>query len=107
VIEAVLRRIKDLGYLDDAEYARRRAVLMAEKGYGDFAIRVFLEGLGLPDSLAAKAVSGLPKELGEHKRMKSMIARRGDLPKAKLIRFLAGRGFPLDLIMDETGGDEA
>jgi hypothetical protein len=36
--------------------------------------------------------------------MKNMIEKKHDLPKVKLIRFLAGRGFPIDLILDETGG---
>jgi SOS response regulatory protein OraA/RecX len=107
VIEAVMARINELGYLDDHEYARRRALLMAQKGYGNYAIRVFLEGLGLPDAFVANAVKVLPAELGERQRMKKMIEKRNDLPKVKLIRFLAGRGFPLDLIMDETRGVDA
>ena len=107
MIEAVIARIDELGYLDDYEYARRRALLMAEKGYGNYAIRVSLEGLGLPDALVSNAVKALPTELGERQRMKKMIEKRNDLPKVKLIRFLAGRGFPLDLIMDETLGVDA
>ncbi|MGO9145310.1 MAG: regulatory protein RecX [Desulfomonilia bacterium] len=107
VIEAVMARINELGYLDDYEYARRRALLMAEKGYGNYAIRVFLEGLGLPDAFVTNAVKVLPAELGERKRMKKMIEKRNNLPRVKLIRFLAGRGFPLDLIMDETLGVDA
>ena len=106
MIEAVISRIEDMGYLDDFEYARRRALLMAEKGYGNYAIRIFLEGLGLPDALVTIAIKALPDELGERQRMKKMIGKR-DLPKIKLIRFLAGRGFPLDLIIDETGGVDA
>lgn len=107
MIEAVIARIDELGYLDDYEYARRRALLMAEKGYGNYAIRVFLEGLGLPDALVRNAVKVLPAELGERRRMKKIIEKRSGLPRVKLIRFLAGRGFPLDLIMDETLGVDA
>ena len=103
MIDAAVSRIKDLGYLDDFEYARRRALLMAEKGYGNYAIQVFLDGLGLPDALVKRAITALPDELSERQRMKKMIVKR-DLSKVKMIRFLAGRGFPLDLIMDETGG---
>jgi SOS response regulatory protein OraA/RecX len=107
VIEATIARIRELGYLDDNSYAARRAVILAEKGYGDFAIRVFLEGIGLPESFVTSAVSALPKGLGERGRIKKMIEKRAGLPREKLIRFLAGRGFPIDLILDETGGVDA
>jgi hypothetical protein len=80
---------------------------MAEKGYGDFAITVFLENLGLSDVFVQKAVQALPEELGERRRMIKMIEKRAGLPKVKLIRFLTGRGFPLDLIMEETLGVDA
>lgn len=80
---------------------------MAEKGYGDFAIRSFLHDLGLSDAYATRAVSSLPKELGERQRILKLIDKRHDLPKVKLIRFLAARGFAIDLILDETGGMDA
>lgn len=105
MVEACLARIKELGLLDDREYARRRAHLMAEKGYGDFAIKVFLvEGLGIPEKMAYDAVKGIPQELGERKRMSMIIEKRKGKPKEKLIRFLAGRGFPIDVIIDVIGG---
>lgn len=107
MIEATIERISELGYLDDNSYAARRAVILAEKGYGDFAIRIFLEGIGLPESFVTSAVSALPKGLGERGRIKKMIEKRAGLPREKLIRFLSGRGFPIDLILDETGGVDA
>ena len=107
MIEATIARIRELGYLDDNSYAARRALILAEKGYGDFAIRVFLEGIGLPESFVTSAVSALPKGLGERKRIKKILEKRSGLPREKLIRFLAGRGFPIDLILDETGGVDA
>ncbi len=107
MIDATIARIIELGYLDDTSYAVRRALILAEKGYGDFAIRIFLEGIGLPDSFVTSAMSALPKDLGERKRIKKIIRKRTGLPREKLIRFLAGRGFPIDLILDETGGVDA
>ena len=104
MIEAAIARIRELGYLDDAEYARRRALLMAERGYGDYAIKVLLDGLGLPERLALDALSALPAELTERTRLRKVIEKKNDLPRVKLVRFLAGRGFPIDLILDITGG---
>lgn len=106
MIEAAMARVSELGYLDDAGYARRRAVLLAQRGYGDHAIRVFLEGLGLPEKTALDALAALPVELSERTRLMNMIEKRNALPRVKLVRFLAGRGFPLDLILDITGGVE-
>lgn len=101
-----MARIGELGYLDDAGYAKRRAVLMAERGYGDYAIRVFLEGLGLPEKTVLDALAALPVELSERARLKNLVEKRDALPRVKLVRFLAGRGFPIDLILDITGGVE-
>jgi SOS response regulatory protein OraA/RecX len=80
---------------------------MAERGYGDFAIKVFLEGLGIPEEMAKDALNVLPQELGETMRMVMLIEKRKGLSKEKLIRFLAGRGFPIDMIMDAVGGVDA
>jgi regulatory protein len=107
VIEACLARVKELGLLDDREYARRRAHLMAERGYGDFAIKVFLEGLGIPEEMAKDALKVLPEELGETKRIEMLIEKRKGPSKEKLIRFLVGKGFPIDMIMDAVGGVDA
>ncbi len=101
-----MARIGELGYLDDAGYAKRRAVLMAERGYGDYAIRVFLEGFGLPEKTVLDALAALPVELSERARLKNLVEKRDTLPRVKLVRFLAGRGFPIDLILDITGGVE-
>ncbi len=79
---------------------------MAERGYGDFAIRQFLEGLGIPEGMAMESVRSLPDELEEGKRMCAVMEKKKGLPRRKLIRFLAGKGFPLDRIMDATGGEE-
>lgn len=80
---------------------------MAERGYGDYAIRGFLEGLGLPEDMACDALGAIPEGLGERKRMDMIIERRKGLSKDKLTRFLAGRGFPIDTIIDAIGGVDA
>jgi len=79
---------------------------MAERGYGDFAIRQFLEGLGIPEIMAQESVRTLPDELAERKRMVSVMEKKKGLPRQKLIRFLAGKGFPLDQIIDAIGGED-
>ena len=99
-IRRVLDRILDLGYLDDREYAVRRARLMAEKGWGDFSIRLSLEELGIPEGMADEALSRVSKEFGEEERIARLIEKRKGLTREKLIRFLAGRGFAFDKILN-------
>jgi SOS response regulatory protein OraA/RecX len=77
---------------------------MAERGYGDFAIRQFLEGLGILEGMAHESVASLPDELEEKRRLASVLEKKKGLPREKLIRFLAGKGFPLDQIMDAISG---
>ena len=48
----------------------------------------------------------MPVELSERARLKNLVEKRDTLPRVKLVRFLAGRGFPIDLILDITGGVE-
>lgn len=104
MIDAALARLDELGYIDDAEYARRRAALLAEKGYGNFAIVSRLEALGFPEHMARDAVSTLPEELAEPRRIARLVDRNAGLAKDKLIRLLASRGFPLDMVFDIMNG---
>ena len=94
MIEATIARIIELGYLDDNSYAARRALILAEKGYGDFAIRIFLEGIGLPESFVTSAMSALPKDLGERKRIKKIIREENRPAKGKAYPFPCRQGLP-------------
>lgn len=104
--DAILKRVLELGYLDDREYTLRRARLMAEKGYGDFSIRSSLEGLQLPDEMIEEAVSKVSKEIAEEERISMLMEKKKDASREKMIRFLAGRGFPYEKILNATGGDD-
>ncbi|MCK9262792.1 MAG: RecX family transcriptional regulator [Deltaproteobacteria bacterium] len=98
--QRVLDRVLDLGYLDDREYAVRRARLMAEKGWGDFPIRLSLEELGIPEAMADEALSRVLKEFSEEERIAMLIEKRKGLKREKMVRFLAGRGFAFDKILN-------
>lgn len=104
IIQRVVGRILDLGYLNDREYALRRARLMAEKGWGDFPIRLALLEAGIPEGMADEALDRVSKEFDEEKRISMLIEKREGLHREKMIRFLAGRGFPFEKILKETGG---
>ena len=76
------------GLVDDARLARTRAEELAERGYGDAAIRHRLEQEGVPDELVAEAVAGLRREA---ERAARLIERRGT--GIRTARYLTGRGF--------------
>lgn len=107
IIDSVVARILELGYLNDREYALRRARLLSDKGYGDFYIRAFLERLDIPSDITEEAVSKVSSECDESRRIAMLVNKRKGLSKEKMVRFLAGRGFSYDKILSGTGGDDS
>lgn len=89
------------GALDDARYAWARAAALAERGFGDAAIRWDLERQGLPADLVAEAVAALEPET---LRAAALVSRRG--PRRTSAAFLARRGFGEDAIESEFGADD-
>ena len=61
---------------------------MADRGYGDAAIRFDLERQGLAGELVEDALAAL---VPERERAKQLVERRGAEPRTA--RWLAGRGF--------------
>ncbi len=76
------------GLVDDVRVARMRALALAERGYGDEAIRHRLGEEGLELETVEEAVAGLGPEL---ERALRLIERRGTGPRTA--RYLAARGF--------------
>jgi regulatory protein len=76
------------GLVDDARLASNRAAVMAERGYGDAAIRHDLERRGLPADIAEEALRALEPE---EDRARRIVAERG--AGARTARYLAARGF--------------
>jgi len=124
---AVTEWLRGLGYLDDEAYARDRAErLVAGGGIGPRLAEARLVAAGIPESLARRAVSralGPGAEAGraaaEVERCRELAARRASRPlagledreRARLARFLLGRGFSgaavsavLGVAVDDGGG---
>jgi SOS response regulatory protein OraA/RecX len=83
-----LAALERAGAVDDARVARVRAHALADRGFGDEAIRHRLLTEGLDEGLVGEALAELP---GEAERAAPLIARRGVGPRTA--RYLAGRGF--------------
>jgi regulatory protein len=95
----VLRRA---GLLDDARFANARAATLADRGYGDAAIRHDLEQRGLDAEAVSEAVAGLASE---HERVAALQGRFGG--GARAARALARRGFGEDALEALVASDEA
>lgn len=81
------------GYVDDARFAAGRAAALAERGYGDAAIRFDLERQGVDAGPTDEALAALAPE--EH-RAAAIVARDGSSPR--VARRLAARGFDADTV---------
>jgi regulatory protein len=83
-----LETLEQAGLVDDGRFACTRAAAMADRGYGDAAIRHDLERQGVGAELVTAALEGLEPEPARARRI---AERRG--AGAKTARFLAGKGF--------------
>jgi SOS response regulatory protein OraA/RecX len=83
-----LEALERAGLVDDGRVACSRARSLAERGYGDQAIRHRLLAEGLEEALVAPALARLEPEAA---RAAPLIERRGRGPRTA--RYLAGRGF--------------
>lgn len=96
--DAALEALERTGLVDDARVAAARAEALADRGYGDAAIRFDLERQALAGEVVAGAVAGLPPE---RERARRLVQRRG--ADAKTARWLAGRGFDAASVEEAIG----
>jgi SOS response regulatory protein OraA/RecX len=88
--------------VDDGRYAETRARRLAERGWGDAAIRTDLEGRGIDAGLVGHVLAALDPEAA---RAAAHAERRGGGVRAA--RWLAGRGFDpeaLEGVIADAGG---
>jgi regulatory protein len=95
-----LDALERAGLVDDARVAAGRARSLAERGYGDAAIRFALEGEAIAAEHVEEALAGLEPE---RERAERLLAG-GREPKA--LRRLAAKGFDAETLGDMVGGLE-
>jgi regulatory protein len=91
--------LERIGYVDDARFAAQRAASLADRGYGDEAIRLLLAGDGVGAELAGEAVAALRPE---SERAAEIVARLGASPRTAAR--LARKGFGEDAVEAAAGG---
>ena len=88
------------GFVDDSRFAHNRAAALAERGYGDAAIRLELERHGIGSETRDEAIGGLEPEPARARRV---IARRGKGPRTA--RYLAARGYGEESVAAAAAAD--
>jgi len=101
-VEESLAVLSRAGLVDDARFARTRADNLAQRGYGDAAIRHDLGRQGIARELIEASLESLEPE-GE--RARRLVERRG--PGMKTARFLASKGFGEEALEAAAGADFA
>ena len=87
-VRDVVATLTRLGVVDDERLALARARSLAERGFGDAAIRWRLENEGLTAADIERSIAALALE---SERARAVVERRG--ASAATMRFLARRGF--------------
>jgi regulatory protein len=109
VVEQVIGRCWELGYLNDEAFARQRARLLAVgRLAGDRRIAFDLRERGIDAALSARVIAEVRGELGEAEAAERLLRRKirgrpvaalDEREKARLARGLMGKGFPTGLIL--------
>lgn len=108
-IDAAIERVRQLGYLDDARFAKGRAEALLSRGrLGPRAVAARLAASGVERNQAREAVSNAMSERDELTLAKAALRKKSvDLqdPKARAraARFLLGRGFSSDVVRRALG----
>jgi regulatory protein len=97
----VLESLRRTGLLDDRRFAEGRASSLAGRGAGDALIRHELASAGIATVLVEDVLGTLDPEI---ERARAIVERRG--AGARTARYLAGKGFPGDVVGAVATGAE-
>jgi regulatory protein len=102
LIGQVLRRLRELGYVDDAKLAAESVERWKERGFGLLRIQAEMRRLGLDEAVVERLSLD---ERAERARARGLIERRFSAAElrdrrgmARAARFLASRGFPEEVV---------
>ena len=108
-VEASVARLKELGYLDDARFARGFAESSIRNGRGYGArLKLELSRRGVAGGIIQEALAELSEEYGETEVLSRTIERRypgfdpgsaSDKEKRKVVGYLQRKGFSLSAIL--------
>ena len=110
-VHTTLQRCTELGYLDDARYARTRATSLMNQGRAvGHRILADLRQRGISEELAKQALAAAREACDEDTLLADLMARRfpdfddNTAPakeKRRVVNFLQRRGFAINRILDQ------
>lgn len=110
-VGGAIERCRELGYLDDAAFARQRArELAVNRLLGNRRIALDLKGRGIPEALCREAIAEVRGEISEEEALGRLIRKKtkgapvaalDERETARIARALMAKGFPAGLIMRE------
>ena len=104
LIENCLKRLEELGYLDDEQVARRWAqVMLRERFWGIMKAEQQLQQRGIERELARQVVEEAQREFPQIDGARQALAghfsdRTKDIPLARVVNFLRSRGFSGEVV---------
>jgi regulatory protein len=104
LIEECLQRLVALGYLDDADVARRWAqVMLEERCWGLLKAEQQLEQRGIDRGLARQALSEAQRDFPQIDGARQALAGRfgkgaAQAPLSRVVNFLRARGFSAEVV---------
>jgi regulatory protein len=109
LIDATVRRLRQLHYLDDRRLARGAAEYAARRGQGSERVRAELAAKGVAEPVIDEALSDMAGD--ETERARQALARhypnkpQGPAERARAARFLLRQGFPEAVVCSVLGED--
>jgi regulatory protein len=102
VARRVVARLRSLGYVDDERFAAACVERWTERGFGSLKIRAELSRHGIAETIVERLAPDHRSDGALARRVleRRFVARDLAEPRgmARAARFLAGRGFPADVI---------
>ncbi len=116
IIDDLIVRLKESGYLDDRRFALRWAesAVRNGKGYG-FRLRFELSRRGIPDDLASEISERIGAEYDEAEAVRELVIRKfagftagetDEKLKRRIVGYLQRRGFSLASIFRVLAGSD-
>lgn len=101
VIDTVVDKLKEYGYLDDSRFAEEYINTYKNRA-GEMKIRYDLRRLGVDAAVIEEKLSDLDQDdvLESVVTAAERYLRSHDFDRMKLSRYLAGKGYPYDLISE-------
>jgi regulatory protein len=111
---AAIARCRELGYVDDARFARSRARQLLQSGRAvDRRLLLDLQQHGIPEGQAREVVAELEREFPREAVLQALLERRfprfdyqaaDDRERRRVVNYFLRRGFALAVVLEQIQG---